>query len=1187
MAVSIPKWFDWNAYMNNKLATMPSGTTMSSLVSAMNAAGFVGEEGSYRHFLQFGHGEDVSPSAGFNASQYYTFKAAQYYNKAVTAVTAAESATVAQLIKDAGMDAWTHSQKYGTSEMISTSNSFDTAAYLQAKAAAMGGTWTAATVATAIQNAGMNAYEHYMQYKGTGAEEVSATATYVVDPSKQASDPGQTFTLTVNPDVATANEFDAPRGWTPGGTDQMNTLNDDDVLTGRDTNPTLNFTYVDDADTGATVVTPTMTGVETVNVAFVGVAAKTLDLQDSTGVNAVNLSRINDTMATATIANMMAVPATMSVNNTNAPAATVNFEFGPGSATGTADASTLTLNNATLAAINVHDTATLVTDGVENLTLVSSGAANSVTALNAVDVQVLTINGDQNLTLGTITGGTVGQFTTVNGSAATGNLTLSIDNVLNTAMRGTSGTGAPVNFNLSTGTGADVLNVTAVGQFIGNAADTIDTGDGNDTVNFRAAVTNAFTDATSAVFNNVEAVTVTRTDDALFVASNLTLDLERLAGDQTIRLTNSGDASDGAATFTLNNLSAVEAGQITVAHSTTGNNDLLQNIVVANLEDGSGASDTVALTIADGVNAEPRFNVQLTAGGTTAASRVENVTLNDNDTESNSVRLNNFAQHTGTISVTGGVAAQFMNLDAAAAGNGYGFDTTGVTTGDAVVTDTAVSSVFNTTAVPVANLAVASSIDSSTFAGDLIVRVGEADQNIQFGAGNDTVIFADQTGISSATSGLTIQDTVVGGAGTDTIVLDGGAVAMTLGASEWTNLSGVDVLRLAGQTGGSFSVRVTNQLVDQTDAGNRLTIINNDGLLGTDSELVATVDLRALSANNHVTFVGANSNTGSAATRSAQTVILNDVTANGSNILNGGDGNVTDTVGWAQAADGNNNVLQVFNNSEVTIGDLANTSNFQTIQFINDQAVAQTLNLTLNNAIVDALVDSSHTATTTEVETLTVDASSTVPMGGSGLNAILNLQASSLGAQFALNVTGGGGNDTITGGAGNDTITGGAGADTLTGGAGNDQFVLGAKATVVGQTNVDHITDFKVSGTDTIALDATSNSGAGDILNGVTLVAGNGFAALVGATADVSVVNSLADVYAALASNATVTAALTASAAGAASLIAHEVTFAAGTAAGNYLIINDGVAGFQAGNDIVIEVTGVGSAIVAADLTVI
>lgn len=138
MAVVIPKWFDWNAYLNNKLATMPSGTTMSSLVSAMDKAGFVGEEGSYRHFLQFGHGENVSPSAGFDANQYFVFKAAQYYSKDPSAVTAAESATVAQLIKDAGMDAWTHYQKYGTAEMVSGSNSFDTAAYLQAKATAMG-----------------------------------------------------------------------------------------------------------------------------------------------------------------------------------------------------------------------------------------------------------------------------------------------------------------------------------------------------------------------------------------------------------------------------------------------------------------------------------------------------------------------------------------------------------------------------------------------------------------------------------------------------------------------------------------------------------------------------------------------------------------------------------------------------------------------------------------------------------------------------------------------------------------------------------------------------------------------------------------------------------------------------------------------------------------------------------------
>ena len=52
------------------------------------------------------------------------------------------------------------------------------------------------------------------------------------------------FTLTEGIDLAQANVFVAPRGWTPGGTDQVNTLDDDDVLTGTGDNPTLNLTFV-------------------------------------------------------------------------------------------------------------------------------------------------------------------------------------------------------------------------------------------------------------------------------------------------------------------------------------------------------------------------------------------------------------------------------------------------------------------------------------------------------------------------------------------------------------------------------------------------------------------------------------------------------------------------------------------------------------------------------------------------------------------------------------------------------------------------------------------------------------------------------------------------------------------------------------------------------------------------------
>lgn len=304
----------------------------------------------------------------------------------------------------------------------------------------------------------------------------------------------------------------------------------------------------------------------------------------------------------------------------------------------------------------------------------------------------------------------------------------------------------------------------------------------------------------------------------------------------------------------------------------------------------------------------------------------------------------------------------------------------------------------------------------------------------------------------------------------------------------------MDVLRLAGVASGSFNIRVTDQLVNQTDSGDRITIVNNDGDLTTSNELAATIDLRAVSANKHVTFVGANAD---GVTTSAQTVILNDVTANGSNILNGGSNNMLsqyvvngrDATGapgatFATQADadakyavdvtvgvtGNNNVLQIFNNAEVTVGDLANTSNFSTIQFINDQASVQTLNLSLNNAVVDALVNANHTATADQRETLTITAQDNALV--TGATATLNIQAGSLGSQFNLNVTGGAGADVIVAGAGNDTITGGAGADVMTGGLGADTFAYGTLATVSAQTGItlataDTITDF-VSGTDFI-----------------------------------------------------------------------------------------------------------------------
>lgn len=952
---------------------------------------------------------------------------------------------------------------------------------------------------------------------------------------------GSEYVLTNGTDVATANVFEAGRVYTPGGTDQINSLNDDDKLTGTGNNPTLNLTFVDNADTGATVIAPTLNGIETVNVDVVGTLGKTLDLQDATGIDTLNVSRINNTnYVTQNIVNSVE---NLSINNSNAPGNNVTFVHLASALNGTDDSTTLSLNNAQVGTLRVDagtGAATTAGVGYETINLVSARSANNVATLSVEDIETLNITGDQNLTIGAFANAG-GSLSSIDASALEGNLDINLNGVLSATQDGTSGT----NIALSTVTGAGDDTIRITNDTIGTT-DSIDAGDGNDTLALQANTTNNFTPATTgaALVTGVENVTVTHTTDGAATADTLTLDLARIEGDQATRLFNNGDATDTLTTFVLNNASAGDAANISIQHSSTGNNGLLNNRI--NVDVATGV-DTVGVAIEEGNNNDARFNFQLSADSdniaANATNAVTNITLADNDSESNTVSLTQAGRHTGTISVTGGTAGTFLNLDATTGGgaavSGYGHVLTGAA-GDATTAaaaaaetrDTAVDRVF-TAGLVGDQVLLASNINASDFVGNFEGRLGLSNTNAQLGSGDDTLIFADRAGISAATAGLTIQDTVSGGAGYDTIILDGAAAAITLGASEWTNLSGVDEVRVAGVTGGTYTLRLTDQLVTQADAGNRIVIVNNDGDLTANTENALTVDTRALAATSSVTFTGANGDGSfTLGARNAQTVILDDVTANGNNILDGGDVNVvseyvangrnvaggagavfaTQAAADAQYAidvaagfEGNDNILQIFNTAEVTVGDLANTQNFSTINFTNDQAAVQTLNLTLNDAAVDALVDASHTATANQVETLTITATdnAVVPLAFS----VLNVQAGTVGAQFSLNVTGAGGADTIVGGAGADTITGGAGADTLTGGLGADTFAY-ASTTIAGLTaeGGDSITDF-LSGTDIISF--ADLSGDVGFTVGTATVAGETLLASTGnaGTADINFVS--------------------------------------------------------------------------------
>jgi hypothetical protein len=151
-------------------------------------------------------------------------------------------------------------------------------------------------------------------------------------------------------------------------------------------------------------------------------------------------------------------------------------------------------------------------------------------------------------------------------------------------------------------------------------------------------------------------------------------------------------------------------------------------------------------------------------------------------------------------------------------------------------------------------------------------------------------------------------------------------------------------------------------------------------------------------------------------------------------------------------------------------------------------------------------------------------------------------------------ITGNTGNNIISGGLGNDTINGGAGADSLIGGSGNDVFVFR-----FGQSSAstpDRITDFAF-GTDKIDLLTQA---------GLATAAPTSFSRATDSTAATltsAVTSVFADADGALAGSQTL------------GLNSAALVVATNAAiAGTYLVVNDGTAGFQTANDLVVNLTG-------------
>ncbi len=189
--MAVPAWFDYNYYLTSKLRQLKKddpdhwhAATVADVEQAFTKAGYVGEQGAYQHFVDYGAREGADPNPLFCAEEYYTFRAATHFGCGVVDVTPLRRAQTVTLIKNRYGNAWDDYTQEGALEFANASNSFDTKKYLTDKLLknrdadpAGWGTKTEHDMAQAIHDAGMNPVSHYYLFgsgEGVGPSQVEA-----------------------------------------------------------------------------------------------------------------------------------------------------------------------------------------------------------------------------------------------------------------------------------------------------------------------------------------------------------------------------------------------------------------------------------------------------------------------------------------------------------------------------------------------------------------------------------------------------------------------------------------------------------------------------------------------------------------------------------------------------------------------------------------------------------------------------------------------------------------------------------------------------------------------------------------------------------------------------------------------------------------------------------------------------
>ena len=471
-----------------------------------------------------------------------------------------------------------------------------------------------------------------------------------------------------------------------------------------------------------------------------------------------------------------------------------------------------------------------------------------------------------------------------------------------------------------------------------------------------------------------------------------------------------------------------------------------------------GAADSVNLILANNYNISPIGNIQI--GSVSAAnSGVEtlNVTVAGSD-----ATITTLDSNITTLNVADGDAAGHHNLTILNALNPT------ITTVDAhtftgnltidLRGDNNTLKVTTGTGNDVIHLdGVLGNDTITTGAGNDTVYLGLGHDTVDLGAGNDTLYIVP--------NGLTVDDTITGGDGVDTIVLTG---SDNISLSEAEKVTAVEKLVLKGSgvnydgllnrfwLGLGSNIVVADHLLTTLSAGSSVFTVDTQSYVGSN-----TIDITNVTFSNTAKF----ELDASSKVANNELVIANDATVNAKAILNFGAG-LGDT-------------LRVLDGASITADDLSNISGLERIEL---QAKS------LGNQLWDIQVTDALVAQSTSGVGVDIWIDNDVPAG-----SIVNIDASALttagirvhtNSNVTLHVTGAGAGFVTQINSRYFTSTG----DALVGTAGNDTFV----ADNLGQVqNGDSA--FGLAGVDTLLLnfavynEAIPLFGPGNSLYNITL----------------------------------------------------------------------------------------------------